>query len=249
MYEVIRCYNGRLFRAADHFERLRRSMRELRIAPPGETDFDRLAEELLHENRLANADATLYIQITRGVAPRKHAFPTADTPPTVYAAAAPFHLPREKLERGIKAILAPDIRWARCDIKSISLLPNVLASQQAAEQGAGEALFVRDGAVTEGTHTNFCAVFDGQLLTYPKTHYVLPGITREVVLGLCGELGIPFREFPVLEKELPRADELMVLGTVSEVLPVVQVNHWTVGDGKPGPITRKLQRAFGELAY
>jgi D-alanine transaminase len=165
----------------------------------------------------------------------------------VYATASPFQPYHEQWEHGVKVTLMPDVRWARCDIKAVALLPNLLASQRAKERGAYEAVFVRDGAITEGSHTNFCAVFGGELVTYPRCHYILGGIMREVVLELCAELGIPVREFPVMEGELREADELMVTGTTSEVMPVVQVDGWTVGDGKPGPVTRKLQRAFRKL--
>jgi D-alanine transaminase len=145
-------------------------------------------------------------------------------------------------------ILVPDNRWARCDIKSVALLPNVLANQQASEQGADEAVFVRDGAITEGSHSNFCAIVDGELVTYPRSNYILGGVTRQIVLQICGELNIPVREFPLLQRDLRQVDELFLSGTTTEVLPVVQVDDWTVGNGKPGPITRKLQKAFREIA-
>jgi D-alanine transaminase len=247
VYDVIRSYDGRLFRAEDHFRRMDRSLRELLIDGPDLDDLRDAVEQLIRCNDLGRGDAKLYIQITRGVAPRRHTFPGGETPPTVYASAVPFHPPHEKWKHGVRIILVPDIRWARCDIKSVALLPNVLASQQARESGAEEAVFVRDGVITEGSHTNFCAVFDGQLVTHPKSNYILAGIMREVVLDLCGELGIPFREFPIFEGELRKADELMVLGTTSEIMPVVQVDDWKVGDAKPGPITTKLQRAFREM--
>lgn len=247
-YEVILSYDGRLFKAEEHLKRLERSLRELRIEGADVGSLKDAAERLIQVNDLENGDASLYIQITRGAAVRTHAFPGSETPPTVYVAASPFQLPREKCEHGIKVILVPDIRWTRCDIKSVALLPNVLVSQQAKEAGAAEAIFVRDGAVTEGAHTNFCAVFDGQLITYPKSHYILGGITREIVLGLCGELGIPFEEFPILESQLREADELMIVGTTTEIMPVIQVDGWQVGDGEPGPVTRRLQQAFRELA-
>jgi D-alanine transaminase len=250
-YEVIRSYHGRLFKAEDHLRRMRRSLRELRIVGPDADSLGDIAGELIQVNDLGDGDAAVYIQITRGVGPRRHSFPDPDReiPPTVYVSAYPIQPPRKKWEDGVKIILVPDIRWARCDIKSVALVPNVLASQQAKERGAEEAVFVRDGAITEGSHTSFCAVFDGQLTTCPKTNYILAGITREVVLELCGELGIPFREFPIFERKLREADELVILGTTTEVMPVVQVNDWRVGDGKPGPITRKLQQAFCEIAY
>ena len=123
----------------------------------------------------------------------------------------------------------------------------MLASQQAKERGATEAVFVRDGVITEGSHTNFCAVFDGQLITHPADNHILAGITREVVLDLCFNLGIPCSESPILERELQKASELMVLGTTSEILPVVQVDDWRVSAGKPGPITTELQRAYREV--
>jgi D-alanine transaminase len=156
-------------------------------------------------------------------------------------------LSQERWEHGAKVILVPDIRWARCDIKSVGLLPNTLAFQQAKEQGADEAVFVRDGVITEGAHTNFCAVFHGELITFPKTHYILAGITRNVVLDLCCELSIPVKEFPLFEHDLTKADECMIIGTTTEIMPVIQINDWKVGNGKPGPITVKLQQAFRKL--
>jgi len=246
VYEVIRSYGGRLFQADAHIKRLERSLRELQINGIDTGNLPGIAEELLKRNNLTN-DATIYIQITRGVAPRKHAFPDAAIPPTIYAFASAFQPPRQQAEAGVKVILVPDIRWARCDIKSVALLPNVLASQQAKASGAEEALFVRDGAVTEGSHSNFCAVIDSELRTFPESHYILAGITRQVVLNLCRALGIPFREFPVFESELYKADELMIVSTTNEVMPVVHVNDWKVADGKPGSVTLKLQKAFREF--
>ena len=247
VYEVIRSYDGRLFKAENHLNRMDRSLRELRIDGPDEESLRDIAEKLIPYNHFGDGDAVLYIQITRGVAPRRHSFPDKETRPTIYACPSPLQPPEEKWESGVKVILVPDIRWARCDIKSVALLPNVLASQQAVERGAEEAVLVRDGVITEGSHSNFCAVFDGQLVTYPKSNYILSGITRGVVLDLCNELNIPSREAPILERELKEADELMILGTTIEVMPAVQVDDWKVGDGKPGPITVRLQQAFHEI--
>jgi D-alanine transaminase len=248
VYEVICSYSGRLFRLQDHFNRLEQSLQGLDIAVPDE-NFESVVDKLIQHNDLEDEDAAIYIQITRGVAPRKHAFPKQETLPTVYVFVYPLRPPREKWENGVKIILLPDIRWARCDIKSVALLPNVLASQEAKERGAEEAVFVHEGVITEGSHTNFCAVFDGQLVTHPKTNRILPGITRTVVLELCSELKIPFCKRPIFEKELRQADEVMILGTTTQVMPVVQVNGWKVRDGKPGPVTRKLQQAFRRVAY
>lgn len=227
-YEVIRSYGGRLFKVEEHLERLERSLSELLITVPSLTNLRAVSEQLIHRNNLENGDATLYIQVTRGVAPRRHEFPDKGIPATVYVVASPFQPLLDERENGIIIALVPDIRWGRCDIKSVALLPNVLSSQLAKDKGAFEAIFVRDGTITEGSHTNFCAVFDEQLVTHPANHRILAGITRKVVLDLCYKLDIPFKELPILERELREASELMILGTTSEILPVFQVDGWSV---------------------
>jgi D-alanine transaminase len=246
-YEVIRTYGGRLFGCEDHAQRLARSLRELQIQAPaleGPAGIAHIAGELIRRNDLGAGEVAVYAQVTRGVAPRKHAFPPPGTPPTVYLSASPLRSAPEAWENGVGIILVPDIRWTRCDIKALSLLPSVMASQQAVERGAEEAVFCRDGAVTEGAHTNFCAVFDGVLVTHPPTNLILDGITRRVVLGLCAELGIPTREAPIPVQELMSAAEMMILGTTTEIKPVVQVDGRQVAGGYPGPVTRRLQSAF-----
>ncbi|MEQ2005466.1 MAG: D-amino acid aminotransferase [Limisphaerales bacterium] len=242
-YEVVRAYRGHLFRAKEHWDRFDYSLKALRIAAPATTDFSAIASELLKRNNLADAEATVYLQVSRGAAPRKHAFPAEKTP-TVYAFAAPFTNPVEKWATGVKVITLPDQRWARCDIKSVSLLPNVLANQQAQEAGAHEAVLIRDGFAMEGSLSNFAAVLDGVLHTAPRTNYILPGISRLVALALCSALEIPVKEFPVAEADLKCAQEAMLFGTTNEVMPVVQINDRKLGDGQPGPLTRKLQQAF-----
>jgi len=250
VYEVIRAYEGRLFRAGDHVRRLARSLGELRIQAPvldGPGGIAAVAGELIRRNGLAGGDAAIYVQVTRGAAPRKHAFPPPGTPPTVYLTASPLSPAREAWENGVGVTLVPDIRWTRCDIKAVALLPSVLASQQAVERGVEEAVFCRDGWVTEGAHTNYCAVFDGVLVTHPANNLILDGITRRVVLGLCAELGIPTREAPIPAGELMSAAEMMILGTTTEIKPVVHVDGKQVADGRPGPVTRRLQAAFRAL--
>lgn len=246
-YEVVRVYAGRPFMIDEHLRRLRYSLHELRIALPQVQDLPDVIQELLSHNDLSGAGAAIYIQVTRGAAPRKHAFPAEPTPATVYVTASPFSSRREKWEHGVPVILVPDIRWMRCDIKSLALLPNVLASQQARERGAEEAVLVRDGVITEGAHTNICAVFDGQLVTHPATNHILAGITRGLVLDLCTRLEIPYRQDPIPAHELQAASEVLILGTTTEIMPVVQVDDWRVADGRPGSITRKLQDAFRAL--
>jgi len=247
VYEVIRSYRGELFQADKHIARLNRSLRYLRIGIPETINFKKIGARLIEQNNLKAEDATVYIQITRGPAPRKHAFPQEEIPATLYASASSVQRPLKKQEQGVKVILEPDNRWARCDIKSIALLPNVLASQRAKEEDVEEAIFIRDGVALEGSHTNFCGVFNHQLFTAPKTNYILAGITRDVVLNLCPKLNIVVKESPIFANRLKAADELMLLSTTLEVVPVIQVNGWKVGDGKPGPLTRKLQQAFDEL--
>ena len=242
-YEVVRAYRGHLFRAKEHWDRFDYSLKALRIPAPANTDFSAIASELLKRNNLADSEATVYLQVSRGAAPRKHSFPSEMTP-TVYAFTAPFTNPVEKWTTGVKVITLPDQRWARCDIKSVSLLPNVLANQQAQEAGAHEAVLIRDGYAMEGSLSNFAAVLDGVLHTAPRTNYILPGISRLVALALCSALEIPVKEFPVAEADLKCAQEAMLFGTTNEVMPVVQINDRKLGDGQPGPLTRKLQQAF-----
>jgi D-alanine transaminase len=248
VYEVIRGYGTKPFKMEEHLKRLDRSLREMKIHYPDVGKLGPIAEKLIQVNKLAGAEfTTIYIQITRGVAPRKHTFPEEAVPPTVYISVSPGVSQKEKIENGVKVILVPDIRWHRCDIKSISLLPNVLANQQAKEKGAEEAVLVRDGIVTEGSHTNFYTVFDGQVLTHPVNHHILPGITRDIIVDLCRDWKIPFRDELVREKDLLKAQEMFLSGTSMEVTPVIQVNDWLVGKGIPGPISRKLQVAYRKM--
>lgn len=246
-YEVIRCYRGKLFKANEHIARLNRSLGFLRINLPQQVNFQEIGSRLIEQNKLQDEDAVIYIQATRGSALRKHAFPDEDISPTLYVNVSSFQRPVEKQKQGVKVILVPDNRWARCDIKSISLLPNVLACQRAKEENAEEAIFVRDDAVLEGSHSSFCGVFDNCVSTAPKSNYILPGITREVVLELCRVSNITVEESPISVENLKEADELMLLSTSLEVTPVVQVDEWKVGSGKPGAVARKLQQAFEKL--
>ncbi len=244
VYEVIASYGGRFYMAEAHFARLSRSLAALRIAEP---DLDRLRDvalTLLARNDLQQGHAKLYLQITRGVASRSHAFPEAPGPPTVYATVEAYTPPEQLWARGVHTILVPDIRWARCDIKSLALLPNVLASQRAKEAGAYDAIFVRDGVITEGSHTSICAVYAGELITHPLTHHILGGVTRDVVLDLCRRGDIPYRERPIPEETLCEADEVMLLGTTTGVMPVTSVGRQRIGDGRPGVLTLRLQRAL-----
>jgi D-alanine transaminase len=247
IYEVIRSYEGRLFQAPAHVERLARGAKALAFAVGTIGDLALVAETLIRENGLLQGDALVYFQVTRGAAPRTHYFPPPSTPLTVYADANPFLPSAQDLEEGMSAILVPDRRWARCDIKTVGLLANVLARQEARERGAGEALFVRDGCVMEGTHSNFFVVSGGAAATPQLSTFILDGINRRVVLDLCRDLSIRCEERPIGESEIRRADEVMVVGTTVEVTPVVRLEGERVGPGVPGPVTRRLQKAFREL--
>lgn len=247
VYEVTRALRGRLFAEAAHWRRLESGLTALRIRPPegfGMEALRALSERLLRENGLHEGDATVYVQLTRGAAPRVHAFPSPETPPTVYATVAPFQVPWDVRRRGVAAITHPDQRWARCDLKTVNLLPNVLAKQHAKEAGAWEAVLVRDGVVTEGASTNVLGVVDGQLYTHPNGPRILPGVTRDVVLGLARELGLRVHEVPLRLEERHRWQELFLTGTTTDVQPVGSLDGTPVGNGQPGPITRALQAAL-----
>lgn len=246
VYEVIRSYSGRFFLMKEHLRRLRHSLDSTRIKFKGIAAIEPGARELLRLNGLETADATVYVQITRGVYPRRHAFPPRSVIPTFYMEVSRFEPYREEITRGISVITVPDLRWSRCDIKSLALLGNVLARQEAVDKGAFEAIFIRDGLVTEGTHTNVFGVRKGRLVTHPRSGSILGGITRDLIIRLCRRLRIPVDESGIRASELPRIDELFLAGTTVEVMPIVRVNGRRAGTGKPGPITLRLQQAFQE---
>src|SRR5262245_5149121 len=201
IYEVTRTYDGRLFLPREHLDRMRYSLCEVQINLPDLDQMESVWHELLQRNNYGKDNAIVYVQVTRGAAPRTHAFPNPPVPPTVYAYAAPVKVKFDP-QVGVGAITVPDQRWARCDIKSVSLLANCIANTQAQERGAFEAIFVRDGVALEGSHTSLFAVIDGEVRTAPKNNYVLPGITRGLVVDLCHEAGIPLRETPVFLPQL-----------------------------------------------
>ncbi|HSH45123.1 MAG TPA: D-amino acid aminotransferase [Longimicrobiales bacterium] len=248
VYEVARVYAGEPYLMAEHLERMANGLKALKIREPDLQEIEDAARRLIRENGV-DGDGTVYIQVTRGAAPRKHAFPPADTPPTVYVAANPYKdHPASYFTEGVAAYLAPDNRWGRCDIKSIALLPNVMANEAAHAAGGFEALFVKDGVVLEGSHSNLWGVRDGRLITYPASNYILPGITRARVFELAGELGIPAEEGMIFQHELYEFDELFLSGTTTEVMPVVKVDDRPIGDGKPGPVAKRLQEAYRAAA-
>jgi D-alanine transaminase len=250
IYEVTRVVNGRLFEADRHMRRLQYGLRGIGIDPRITPDqIIDIHYRLIQENGLTSGEGTVYLQITRGAAPRTHYFPPAGTAPTVFLSASPFTPNKAQREQGATAVTYPDIRWSRCDLKTVNLLGAVLAKQHAVAAGSLEAVFIRDGVITEGSHTNVFGVIDGQLRTYPRSNYILPGITRDVVLELAVEEGINVRETPIFQQEIGRLDELFVTGTTSDVTPIVQLDGRPIGAGTPGPITRQLGAAIDRRLY
>jgi len=232
---------------AEHMDRLARSLRETCIDFPGVVDLAVAGAKLIAMNGLEQVDSLIYFQVTRGVAPRKHTFPVPPVSATTMVLISPAPSSAEMREKGVGAILVPEFRWSRCDIKAIGLLGSVLAVQQAKEKGAEEAIFVRDGVVTEGTHTNVLAVFNGHIHTHPLGNFILSGVTRGVVLELCRKIGIAYKEKEFRGEELNRASEIIITGTNKEITPIIRLDGRPVGTGAPGPVTRCLQAAYAEL--
>ncbi|MDH4229592.1 MAG: D-amino acid aminotransferase [Nitrospirota bacterium] len=243
VYEVIRTYGTRVFRLDAHLERLERSLREVRITVPWNREQ---MGDWIHQGiaRAAYRDSKIYIQVTRGVAPREHAFPKV--PPTTLVTVSDIHpLPESLRSDGVAVRSTPDIRWGRCDIKSLNLLPNILARQEALDNGCFEALFVADGGeVREGAGSNLFAVIDGRVVTPQLGTHLLAGVSRACLLEVAGSLNLPVVERPVTMAELLAADEVFLSGTTIEVVPVTRIDGHPVGDGKPGPVTIRLMGAF-----
>lgn len=249
VYEVLRAINGRLFATRFHNDRLRRSLDGIRIALEESDSPERFAEigaQLLRDNGLMDGEATVYMQVSRGVATRLHNFPSPPVPPTIYISVARFKPYSDFAQSGASAISHPDLRWGRCDLKTLNLLPNVLAAQTAKERGAFEAMLIRDGIVTEGAKTNFFGVVDGALRTHPCDNHILPGITRSVLQDLARGLKIALDETPIKAAEIPKLSELFLTGTTTDVMPIVKLDDRPVGKGKPGELTKRLQKVLAE---
>lgn len=247
VYEVIRVYGGRLFQQEEHLARLERSAREIRMTLPwSRQELSGILDEVLEKNGVGCDDAILYIQITRGPASRQHEFPS-ETHPVLSANLKKKPRPLEQQANGVAAVTQPDIRWLRCDIKSLNLLGAVLAKQAAKDAGAFEAILHRDGIVTEGSATNVFAVKDGALHTHPANQFILHGITRQTVINLAKEIGLTVVEQPFDLNFLRQADNIFLTGTTSEIMPVVKLDGNPVGDGQVAREVRQLQQAFEHL--
>ena len=247
VYEVVRVIDGRMIDLDRHLARLTSGAAALALAldrAGGAACVHHAWTRLLDVNGLGEGEALCYAQLTRGAAPRAHAYPAADTPPTLYAFAQRIDPPDALRRTGARAVTYPDLRWARCDLKTVNLLPNVMAKQAAAAAGAFEALLLKQGMLTEASHSSAFAVVGGVLRTHPLGPEILPGVTRAVVLELAAALGIGYREAAVTEAELRSADELFVASTTADVMPLVRLDDHAIGNGVPGPVTRALADAM-----
>lgn len=246
IYEVVRWYGGFFFDMEGHLARLKRSLGEISVVWGDADNFEHIASELIHKNDLGDCCAIVYIQVTRGVAQRRHSFPDPAVAPTVYATARRLATDTLAWENGISVAVVPDIRWSRCDIKSVALLPNVIEFQKALDAGHGEALFVRDGLVTEASHSNVFFVRDDVVYTHPESNYILSGITRKNILAIAAENEIKLLEEAVTADMLPYIHEAFVANTSGEIVPVIKAGDIVIGEGIPGPVTKRLQNLFRE---
>lgn len=242
VYEVVSIYNKKVFRLREHLERFEYSANQLGITlPVSLSTLENNLYKLIDTEQVVNGQ--IYFQVTRGYAPRNHPFPIGAKPVlTGYATFKPR--PVEQMKKGVSAILTEDIRWLRCDIKSLNLLGSVLAKQKAAEQGAYEAIQHRDGVVTEGSASNLFIIKKGKLHTHPLGNLILGGITRIVVLECAAKLGIEVIEQPFTLQDLEQADEVFITSTTSEIMPIVAIGGKKVKDGIPGNMTRQLQEQY-----
>lgn len=243
IYEVIPVYSRHPFRLPEHLKRLQHSLDGIRLANPmSEAAWTGLICDIIARN--ADEDQSVYLQVTRGVAKRDHAFPK-DTKPTIFMMSSPLVTPPADLvEHGVPAITATDYRWLKCDVKSISLLGNCLLRQSAVDADAAEAVLFRDGFLTEASASNVFAVKNGILIAPPKNHLVLPGITYDVVLELALANGIPVEVRKVPEQEVKTADELWLTSSTKEVLAIVSLDGRPVGTGRPGAVFRKIHQLY-----
>lgn len=243
VYEVIPAYSKHPFRLAEHLRRLQHSLDKVRITNPhSDAEWSRMTGEILQRN--AGDDQSVYLQVTRGVAKRDHAFPK-DVKPTVFMMSTPLVTPAPALvESGVACITAQDHRWLNCDIKSVSLLGNCMLRQLSVDAGAAETILFRDGQLTEASASNVFVVRDGVVLAPPKDHLVLPGITYDVVIEIARAREFQIEVRPVSEAEVRGADEIWVTSSTKEVLAVTTLDGKPVGDGKPGLLFRRMHALY-----
>lgn len=242
VYEVIPAYSGQLFRLEDHLERLDNSLRAIRLQNPHSHDqWRNLLTPLLKKG----LDQSVYLQITRGTAPKRdHAFP-ANVTPTVFAMVSGI-TPHSDPDNGVKALSMEDSRWKLCDTKAITLLANVLLRQEAVDNGCAEAILFKENYLTEGAASNVFAVIDGILMTPPKSPAILPGITRDVILEIARKSNIPCSEQAISKADIKKASELWITSSTREIIPVVELDSEKIADGKPGPVWKTFYKLFQE---
>jgi D-alanine transaminase len=248
VYEVIPAYSGRAFRLSEHLRRLQHSLDGIRLPNPhSEAEWVDIVETLIARNE--GEDQYLYLHVTRGAAKRDHAFPNPPVAPTVFAMSSPLPTPApELLQKGIRCITMPDNRWLRCDIKAISLLPNVLLRQSAIEAGCTESLLIRDDSfLTEGAASNIFVVKDGVLLAPPKDNLMLPGITYDVILEMAEANAIQYEVRRIAKAEVFAADELLLTSSTKEVLAITELDGQPVGNGRPGPMFARLHQLYQDF--
>ncbi|NEW08629.1 D-amino-acid transaminase [Paenibacillus sp. SYP-B3998] len=242
IYEVFRVYNGQIYEQEGHMQRLQRSASEVRIALPYKLeDIESILTKLVHENRLI--EGTIYLQITRGEAPRAHPFPT-EAHPILLAYCNEVKRPIATIRSGISAIALEDIRWLRCDLKTLNLLPNVMAKQAAIDHGVQEVVLHRNGIATECSASNLMMIKNNVLYTHPANNLILHGITRAVVLRIAKALQVEVHEEAFTLEQLLQADEAFITGTTVEITPIIQFDGKPIGAGEPGQLTLKLQEEF-----
>ena len=248
VYEVIPVYSRRAFRIDEHVKRLQATLDGIKLANPLTADGWKEVIAKLIEAAPWD-DQSIYLQVTRGADDKRdHAFPPASVPSTAFAFASPLvTTPAEVRAKGVAAITVPDLRWSRCDLKVISLLANVLARQQAVEQGCAEALLIRDGLMKEGAASNIFIVKDGVLLAPPKTHLMLPGITYDVILELAATHRQPLVIREITETELRSADEVWMTSSTKEILAITMLDGEPVSTGKPGPLAGQMWQWYQDF--
>ena len=243
VYEAIPTYAKNPFRLQHHLDRLNDSLNAIQIKNPlSSNQWHQLIEQLIHQNNYD--DQYVYLQITRGVAPRNHSFPQDDNP-TIFMMTSPLEKQsQDVLENGIPVVTLADNRWQNCQIKSTSLLPNVLLHQQAVDKGAKEAILIRDGLATEGSASNLFIVLNNCLITPPKSPLLLPGVTRDVIVEIADKHEICLKEQAISEKDLFNAQEIWLTSSTKEILPVTRLNDKIISQGKPGPYWHKMINAY-----
>lgn len=252
IYEVTRVVDGKFFMEKEHLNRLDEGLQGLKINLDTKTrhQIPEISRELIHKNGHTNGEASVYLQITRGAAwPRTHHFPDPPVEPTIYLSSGSFTPHTELHKSGVDTIKIGDVRWARCNLKTINLLPNALAKQQATEAGVNSAVMVRDGVITESPNANIFGVRDGELYTYPASNYILSGITRGAVITIAKNLGLPLHFNPIREDELYTFDELFFSGTTTDIQPINKVDGRKIGTGSPGLVVKSIQKAYADMLH